>query len=596
MRLRAYILYNMSHNAPCLSAADRQQLRSTYYATSELEAGRTHLWHLQSLAAIQLAPTHRIEDAPDIDFQTPALPDPHLALFADRLRLQMKREERRIARDNKKIFEHLVDATRGGVRLARHMNQIPTRKEEDHYTNIALQTMHRQWNRERQAEQIGQDNTKILSQLVAVKPVVRTAASLDQWYHTVHKTRLQQLSRFRPAERYAGERVLTGTKRRGLSSRSAGARRAKEGDAAGLEERELLDEKKEFFFKAMDAARATCPPFLSGRPYPPLTVAEALKVAPSSLLPAASGTSYGGVSLRSQGGADDAVAEMELMSSSYGKASALPPVLTQPSLLYHRPSWQNVSETDIPLLHYAADMQLRYDGQPPTPRSSSLSSTPSARDGGRRRRQQQQQWNRSTGDRDGNYAAVSKDEDADLYGSASGATPTHSRRVRPEEEGVVTQMWRDALRPRRHGSGSPLSEHHFEGSGGGLLPPPPLSTMVTKPSSPITPAGANPSVASKLKGTSTWPSAPETAGRPPLASTTPSPPLPRHAMSSGVQQRQNLHAPGRRYGPPESQSAAPRSLQLVGWKDARSDAVGESLMDLWLRRKQNSGKCAYIPI
>ncbi|TPP51303.1 hypothetical protein CGC20_17975 [Leishmania donovani] len=368
----------MPRPAAHTSAKERQNLRQHYYATSEQEAGLAHLWHMQRLAEIRLSPSHTIQDVPEVDFQQPGDPttDHYRQLYADRYAQQVRHDEAHIYAQNVKILHQILLASDDMARKGRNMNLFPTSAQVCLFDNIEKQTAHRLRHRQMRQRQIAQENERLLLHLISVSPSLRTAKELGTWYTTVHKKRVQQLSRFKPAEQFAGERVLKAATRKRLSHGCGG------GAAVAP--------------YPMTSELATAPPLLRGHPYPPLSIAEASCTAPASLLPAVRTTSYGGVplvledSVGSLDGADDCSGD----ATAAGYAASLhhsPKRLRGTS----RPDWQPISATDIPLLHYAADLQLRREG-----------------------------------------------------GGHTTASPTVPR-VTPSEEGGVTQMWRHALQ-RRH--------------------------------------------------------------------------------------------------------------------------------------------------
>ncbi|GET88768.1 hypothetical protein, conserved [Leishmania tarentolae] len=399
------------------SAKERQNFRQHYYATSTQEAGLAHLWHMQRLAAIRLSPSHTIQDAPDVDFQQPGDPtmDHYRQLSADRYAQQVQHDEARIYAQNMKILHQLLLASDATARKERNMNLVPTSTQVRLFDNIGSQTAHRLLHRKMRQRQIAQENERLLLHLVSTSPTLRTAKELNTWYTKVHRKRVQQLSRFKPAEQFAGERVLKAASRKGISHPYGGSAAAAP--------------------YPMAPELSTTPPLLRGHPYPPLSIAEASRTAPASLLPAVRTTSYGGVPLV----LEDSMGSLGSEDACRGDAT----VKGQSAHMHYsskrlrgtsHPDWQPISATDIPLLHYAADLQLRREGGGGT----------STRARGSRRAFSTQQ-------RQGMYDAAH-----DTRREPNGAGPQYRtaaspsvRRVRPSEEGGVTQMWRHALQ-RRH--------------------------------------------------------------------------------------------------------------------------------------------------
>lgn len=233
------------------SREERQRIRQSYHATSEKEAGVAHLWHLQQLADIRLNPSHTIQDAPDVDFQSPTCAaDMYKDLFAQRYAQQVRHDEAKVYEQNKMVYRNIISASDDEARRARHMNLVPTEDQVKRFDNIQQQTLHRTQDRERRQRVLDAENKKLLEHLISVPPHVRTAKELDTWYHTVHQKRLAQLSRFKPAEQYAGARLLEGTAAYAAVCRSASPS-AQEGP-----ERRTRD-------------YGAASPLVRGQPYPP---------------------------------------------------------------------------------------------------------------------------------------------------------------------------------------------------------------------------------------------------------------------------------------------------------------------------------------
>ncbi|KAK7198132.1 hypothetical protein NESM_000769600 [Novymonas esmeraldas] len=430
----------MPRQAAHTSAEERQRLRQHYYATSEQEAGIAHLWHMQRLAAVRLGPSHTIQDAPGVDFQQPGDPvmDHYRQLYADRYAQQVQHDEANIYAHNTQVLRHLLLASDDTARRRRHMNLVPTSAQVRRFDNIQEQTSHRARDRHTRQRQVSEENMKFLGHLVAVPPSVRTAKELGEWYNTVHKRRVQQLSRFKPAEPFAGARVLASAS----SSSSSRKWYARSGGAAPFEAAPRLT----------TAEVAACPPLLRGHPHPPLSIAEAARTAPASLLPAVRTTSYGGVPLVLEGSTDD----LEDADSGAGGAAAetmgygaAVPRAAQRARAGARPEWQPISATDIPLLHYAADLQLRRDGGGGT--------STRARGGGRSVSAAAPHGQRGEGGSVTWTSIPHRESNAgspEQHGAAAYAT---TRLVSPAEEGAVTQLWRNALQQRRCRTAAPAT-------------------------------------------------------------------------------------------------------------------------------------------
>jgi hypothetical protein len=386
------------------STEERQRLRQSYYATSEKEAGLTHLWHLQRLAEIRFNPSHTIQDVPEVDFQSTGGPfDVYRDLFAQRTAQQVQYEEARIYEQNKALYRSIVLAADDAARRARHMNLVPTDDQVKRFDNIQQQTLHRTQDRERRQRIVAEENKKLLGHLISVPPHVRPTKELDAWYHNVHKKRLAQLSRFKPAEQYAGARLLEGTAAYAALSRgSSGAR------GGGY--------------------KAAAPPLVRGQPYPSPPAVESVNGGPLSDCEDASMTST-----------------------------------RRP----RRPEWKPIAATDIPLLHHDADQQLRSGRRRSRSGGGggvAMTSVNSASERGRtvssaHVRHDSTPRSSSPVQRELLPAApaptsMERIEMVNaLYrgGPNAGSTTrkTHGvRRVTAEEEGGVTQLWRRAVQDR----------------------------------------------------------------------------------------------------------------------------------------------------
>ncbi|KPA83913.1 hypothetical protein ABB37_02087 [Leptomonas pyrrhocoris] len=418
------------------SPQGRQRIRDSYYAASEKEAGVAHLWHLQQLADIRFNPSHTIQDLPEVDFQSPDSPaDAYRELFAHRYAQQVRHDDAKVHEQNRTVYRHLVLASDDDARRVRHMNLVPTANQVKSFDNIEQQTVHRTKHRERRQRVLAEENKRLLEHLIRVPPHVRTAKELDAWHHTVHQKRLVQLSKFRPAEEYAGARLLEGRSR----------------DGAGKKRRNY----------------GVAPPLVCGRPYPPPPLAEYARTAPSSLQPAGFATSFNGVLLHDAGDAA-------------GSGRRL-----------RRPDWQPLSATDIPLLHYGADQQLR--GRSNNDNSSSTSRGGKGPSAQRELCPSPQNTspgriailNVSTAGTDTTAkqlcslrdqgAVVEGDEDDGGGGvdadrkKSRGRNVSDVRRVTAEEEGGVTQLWRHAVQGRYH-SGCGTATSNYSSSRGRSAP------------------------------------------------------------------------------------------------------------------------------
>ncbi|KPI83260.1 hypothetical protein ABL78_7718 [Leptomonas seymouri] len=375
-----------------ISPQERQRIRQSYYAASEKEAGVAHLWHLQQLAEIRFNPSHTIQDAPDVDFQSPYSPmDDYRELFAQRYAQQVQHDEARVRELNRITLRNIALASDDAARRARHMNLVPTEDQVKYFDNSQQQALHRTLDRARRQRAMAEENKKLLDHLICVPPHVRTAKELDAWYRNVHKKHLAHLSKFKAAEHYAGARLLEGTASYAAASRAQSRAR---GSAK----------------KRPDYGAAL--PLVRGQPFPPPSIAECARTAPSSLKPAGAATTFNGLPLSWAGDTAE--------SSRHPR----------------RPEWQPISATDIPLLHYGADLQLR---------GCSGGSSATGREVGG-----------SSPRRNSSPLRLPLSTQRELFPSVQSSSLGKAQGVRliaAQEEGGVTQLWRRAVKSR-HGGGS----------------------------------------------------------------------------------------------------------------------------------------------
>lgn len=281
-----------------------------YYARSRHEAGLAHLRHLDRLAQIRLGPHTGIVDAPDVNFgETREQIDEAMHERANqaalRHRIKAQREEERLVRENTALLQHLMqsadDVRRGAPKKCHH---FPDDAEQALRDNVHKQLFFRnRAARRAQARLIGKDNEAILMHLINVRPGVRTAKSLDDWYHRTHKKRLAQLSRFRRDEPFAGAEILR--------------------NECGVH----------LYPRAPRTNTRT--PLIARQPYPQPPLGELMATAPTALLPVLQTTTYGGYPI--------------------GVSARATPDRQPPP---RRREWQSIAATDIPLMHYAADKAL----------------------------------------------------------------------------------------------------------------------------------------------------------------------------------------------------------------------------------------------
>ncbi|KAH9593325.1 hypothetical protein LSM04_000490 [Trypanosoma melophagium] len=182
-----------------------------YLESSERDAGVSHLWHAQRLAEERLRTGKGITDAPNVDFRHPELMDTQQAkasALMTRLQRRVLDEEQRIVKGNTNLYENLIMATDTARRERRGMNNVPTTNELQLWYRRDEHMLARQRDRAIQEADKQRENRFILQHLISTQPAVTPAKQLDHWYKHEHKKRLQQLSRFKRREPFAGGNIL----------------------------------------------------------------------------------------------------------------------------------------------------------------------------------------------------------------------------------------------------------------------------------------------------------------------------------------------------------------------------------------------------
>ncbi|CCW68313.1 unnamed protein product [Phytomonas sp. Hart1] len=312
---------NPSATRPCLT-------------TSEREVGMMHLSHMERLARIRLGPSKRIKDTMDADFaeehggETLRRSDP-FGRASSRYKRLVKAEEKDLYKKNQVLLNHLIDSTRDSVRCAQQLYGNTGDKSE--MTRRRAEQAKRRWLRRRKsAESIQRANQTLLRHLIEVKPAIRTTKSLNNWYNNVHSNRVATISRFRPAESFAGARILTnecGVKlQRGHPPKTGGS-------DWGVYDSQSIEEN--------DRTRMTRMPLMRGHPFPPPTLGELMRTVPRALLPPLMSTSYDGY----------------LINASQRQPGPPP----RASSARH-PPWQSISASDVAMIHHVRDSMLAGGG------------------------------------------------------------------------------------------------------------------------------------------------------------------------------------------------------------------------------------------
>lgn len=342
---------------PLTTPQYRQFTRSHYHASSEREGGVAHLWHVARLAHIQLSNEERVVDtraAADAD-------DTRKDYAAYRRDRERRLRDAAVATENRAVLARIVSASTGKDRAARNLCFFPAAAAADPAGAAAVASRRAEDRgacRDRAARvrdrEVARQNHRLLGHLVAAKPGVRmTARQLDNWYNTVHKKRLQQLSRFRPAEAFAGSRILE--KECGVRI-GGGKKKAKSTHGRGGNGDDHEDEADGDVGTAQ-RFRSLRHPVIAGRPLPPRDLGERLAAVrlPKALLPAMQSTSYGGFPLVYND--DDDEDDEEDGDGGRNRNGHTRSIAPGPHW-QRRPEWQTLAATDIPILHYAADRLL----------------------------------------------------------------------------------------------------------------------------------------------------------------------------------------------------------------------------------------------
>lgn len=317
----------------------RQFTRQNYLASSEREGGLTHLWHMERLACIRLSDEEHFVDTA----KEKTLEESRKAAAETRRSRDLSAREKTLYESNQAVLLRLISAADDKDRRARHMCICPAPDEPDGaiadlQAKANDQARFRHRIKQVHEGKVVRQNKRLLKHLIDVKPGTRTAKELDDWYNNTHKRRLKQLSRFKKAESFAGERILE--KECGVRSRKG------RGHAHGCPFPRDSGERDD----ALEHDRYARQPLVARQPFPSPSIGEMLSTTrlPRSLLPALQSTSYGGVALNGACSAGD--------DPEGGSVGAQPPKTLSPK--QRRPEWQSIAATDIPLMHYAADKTL----------------------------------------------------------------------------------------------------------------------------------------------------------------------------------------------------------------------------------------------
>ncbi|KEG10610.1 hypothetical protein DQ04_03511020 [Trypanosoma grayi] len=307
-----------------VSPQHRRFVQQHYLEYSERDAGVSHLWHAQRLAEMRLRAGKGITDAPDVDFRHPELMDRKQAqagALMTRLQRRVLGDEKRIVKDNRSLYEHILNVNDAAHRERQGINNLPSKGELRKWYRKDEHMLSRLRDRKKQAADTQEGNLLLMRFLVKTQPTVESAKQLSRWYHDEHKKRVQQLSRFKRSEPFAGANVLR---------TECGVR---------------LTNDKAGFVEPNTAALG--PPVWRQLKVP--TLMETLHTGP--MLP-----SLQEASQRYVHGNVDTDAE-DTFAASW--ASTPPP---RPA---KKPEWKNISALDVTLINYANDMMLSRGGDLP---------------------------------------------------------------------------------------------------------------------------------------------------------------------------------------------------------------------------------------
>ncbi|CCW65337.1 unnamed protein product [Phytomonas sp. EM1] len=331
-----------STTRPCLTALER-------------EVGMAHLSHMERLARIRLSSSKGIQDAADVDFakehskEALGRSEP-LGGSSSRYMRLLKANEKVLYKKNQIILNNLIETT-DSVRRAQQMYRSP--EEENVLCRLkAEQARRRMFQRRRDAESVQHANQIVLRHLIEVKPNVLTTKSLNEWYRNVHTKRVAKISRFKPAEPFAGARILES---------ECGVRLG----SSYPHETDKLDQDYQTKQGPWEAD-PTClvrMPLLRGHPFPPPSIGELMRTVPRALLPPLMSTSYDGFIINEN--PNIPVAEAVEWAASGRSGRVRSPSSRSPARRVRHPPWQNLSASDIPMFHYVQDAADRGEASRP---------------------------------------------------------------------------------------------------------------------------------------------------------------------------------------------------------------------------------------
>lgn len=285
------------------------------------DAGVAHLIHLTKLGEIAFRDHHGCEDAPEVNFAHPdTMSEIHFKECGTTPRQRyiagVQQQEAALVYENDLILKRLLWNESDSFRRGRHLNLFPSAEELARYHKLDDQLYFKAKARKEVYKDITNENKRLLDHLVNTNPSTKSAAALNEWYQNVHVKRLQQLSRFRPAEAFSGERVL----------RSEGVTMplGKKGRRSGAPLAACEDTRK---------AGRTPLRFRHAHPSPSYQAfAYAAEVNGKPTYPTAE---------------EEAEAERRCQCRPAGAATAQKPV------------WEEINARDIPLLHFMSDAILK---------------------------------------------------------------------------------------------------------------------------------------------------------------------------------------------------------------------------------------------
>ena len=172
------------------------------FSSGERDSAVEHILHMDRLVHAKFK--EDVAPGGGVDFYQPIekVVDPRLSYFlATKQQRRTFEEEQKILQENNYLMEKLFAADNFEQRRKRNISLLPEERDQ----NVLLLASNLK-GRVREAKRIQSVNGVLLAAMVGVKPSVSTSAILES--HRKHLAAVQRISKFRPAETFAGQNLL----------------------------------------------------------------------------------------------------------------------------------------------------------------------------------------------------------------------------------------------------------------------------------------------------------------------------------------------------------------------------------------------------